>query len=56
MSPEAMEGLDDIDELQDALLLAKKRVRFLEALIRARRPCVHDWAVFYPMQRATRQW
>ena len=33
MPPEAMEGpQDDIDELQDALFLAKKRVRFLEAL------------------------
>ena len=49
MPPEAMEGLhDDIDELQDALLLAKKRVRYLEALIRARRPCVHDWVMFHP--------
>ena len=49
MPPEAMEGLqDDIDELQDALLVAKKRVRFLEALMRVRRPCAHEWAVFYP--------
>ena len=28
MAPEAMEGLD-IDELRDALLMAKKRVRYL---------------------------
>ena len=47
MVPEAMEGLD-IDELRDALLMAKKRVRYLEGLIRARRPCVHDWAMFFP--------
>ena len=52
MPPEAMEGLD-IDELQDALLLAKKRVRFLEGLIRVWRPCAHDWLSFIPAGNAT---
>ena len=47
MAPEAMECVD-IDDLHAALLSAQNHVRLLQALIRARHPCAHDWAVCFP--------
>ena len=50
MAPEAMERTD-IEDLKAALLLARNHVRLLQALIRARRPCAHDWAVCFPSRQ-----
>ena len=44
-------GLENaaLEELQQMLFLAKKRVRFLEAAIAARAPeCAHEWRVCFP--------
>ena len=38
----------DIDDLHAALLSAQNHVRLLQALIRQRRPCKHEWVMCFP--------
>ena len=47
MAPEAMD-CEDIDDLHAALLSAQNHVRLLQALIRQKRSCTHDWVMFLP--------